>query len=124
MHELLWFLGGALFYKIISHLLNVGHSVLFMQEVQVRALLILMTAVQDVAFMKKIKYDTMRESLPEKEVEKTKQIDEQAFESWKASTLNKLQNNLPPSLQRRSFFISWPKAIAAVEEEYKNQLKM
>ena len=48
MYELLWFIGGAITYQLLSRILKVAQLYIFFQEVHMHALLMLDAAAQDI----------------------------------------------------------------------------
>ena len=53
------FFGGAFSFCIMAKLMDLGHSYTFVKEMTDQVVMLLISCSQDVAFIKKIKYETM-----------------------------------------------------------------
>lgn len=124
MYEFLWFIAGATAYRFLSHLLHLGHSISFFKEVQIRALMMLGSVVEDVAFMRTIKYKTMEDSnLSSKEIDMVKEVDGEVFNSWKQATIEKVKLCLPPNIQGTALADGWDDAMQYLDQIYKQRLQ-
>ena len=62
MYEFLWFVGGALTYKFLLAFLRLAQKTHVIQQLQINVLTFLGTTLEDIAFIKGLKYKAMRES--------------------------------------------------------------
>jgi len=122
MHELMWFLLGALTYKLLAKMLNIGKVILLLQEVQIDCLQLLGTVVEDVAFIRTLKYKTMKKALATSEqVKQAQEIDEQALSLWKETAIRKLIENFPKKFRSLIKFKNWREAMNFLNKYYKKQ---
>ena len=86
MYEFLWFLGGAITYKFLSTLLGITQITYVIQQLQVNILTFLGTTLEDIAYIKALKYKTMKEhKVDPNQIKKAEMRDEEFFEEWKTN---------------------------------------
>ena len=123
MTEFIWFVFGAVSYQLISYLLRIGHSQLLIKAIQLDALSFLGTIVEDVAFIRALKYRTMEESeLSSIEINNIKLADEAALRQWKERCVKKVHGSVPPAVRAAIPFKNWEEAMDILDKVYKNQL--
>ena len=70
------FFGGAFSFWIMAKLMDLGHSYTFVKEMTDQVVMLLISCSQDVAFIKKIKYETMETmDIDEEQIKLLKSID-------------------------------------------------
>jgi len=68
----------------------------FLEKVRLEAITFLAVTVQDIAYIRTLKYKTMIENgIPLDEVKRTKEIDDQTFNMWKAAMIGQLRSAWP-----------------------------
>jgi len=118
MYEFIWFLGGALTYKLLFFFVNTTRAIQALKTVQLQSLLLLMSAVEDTAFIKYIKKRTLKESdFSEEEIRVYQEVDEKFFKNWKESTIIKLNEALPKKFRSLSLQ-NWQSASNILDEAY------
>ena len=118
MYEFAWFLGGALTYKLLFFFVNTARAINILKTIQLQSLLLLVTAVEDTAFIKYIKKRTLKESdASEKEILVYQKADEEFFENWKESTIIKLNEALPEKFRTLSLR-DWRTAMDILDKAY------
>jgi hypothetical protein len=62
MYELVWFLGGAFVYKFLSRLFGLYQAANVFKNLEINILIMLASFTEDIAFIKTLRYKTMKES--------------------------------------------------------------
>ena len=124
MTEFLWFIAGGACYQLISVLMRIGHSQLLIKAVQLDALSFLGTVVEDVAFIRALKYQTMEESdFTPIEANNIKFADEMVYKQWKESCVKNIHNSLSPAVRAAIPYKNWEEAMAILDDFYKKQIQ-
>jgi hypothetical protein len=124
MTEFLWFIAGAASYQLISVLMRIGHSQLLIKAIQLDALSFLGSAVEDVAFIRALKYEIMEESeLSSIEINNIKLADEMIYRQWKESCIKNIHNSVPPAVRTAIPFKTWEEAMGILDGFYKKQIQ-
>ena len=117
MYEFLWFLGGAITYKLLTTLLGITQITYVIQQLQINILTFLGTTLEDIAYIKALKYKTMKESkVDPNQIKKSKMRDEEFFEEWKKSCIENIHKSVPSYI--RLSFNNWQEGIALLDEIY------
>jgi len=124
LYEVLWAAVGLILYKFISHIFDYGRASLVIKETITRCLVLIGAMVEDIAFMREIKYKTMYESnIDEKEIEVIKEIDEKAIQTWKNNIIMTLVNSFPKEFRSIIGFSTWAEAMTKLDNFYKKRGK-
>ena len=114
------FFGGALSYAAVAKLIDIGHTYTHVKETTDKMVFLLISVSKDVAFIKKLKYETMEQmGLPEIEIETAKKLDKEYFESWKSICLLKFFQFFQKSYKKILGDYEWTKVRKSVDELYK-----
>jgi len=98
---LLWFMTGVMSYRIIATVLSYAHMASFLERVRLEAITFLAVVVEDVAYMRMLKYKTMLESgMSTEEVKKVKEVDDHTFNMWKAAVIGQLRSAWPKQFNK------------------------
>ena len=93
------------------------------KQVNLRAILLLSGAIEDLAFIKQIKYKNMEDTnFPEEQIKITKLYDEKLFDIWKDTAMLRVRETWPKHFQSLADFETWEAAIKNMEKWYKEQL--
>jgi len=121
MYEFLWFVGGALLYKILSVLLGLTQITNVIQQLQINVVKFLGTTLEDIAYIKALKYKTMKESkVDSNQIKKAKLQDEEFFEEWKKSCIVNINNSVPNYIKLS--FNNWDEVMAILAKVYRRRL--
>jgi len=121
MYEFLWFLGGAIAYKFLSILLGVTQITHVVQQLQINILTFLGTTLEDIAYIKALKYKAMKESkVDPNQIKKIKMRDEEFFEEWKKSCIENIHKSVPSYI--RLSFDNWQESMALLNEVYRRRI--
>jgi hypothetical protein len=108
MYELLWFIGGALVYQLLSRMLKIIQIYMFFQEIHVHILMMLKAASHDLDTVVDIKATMMEElDLEEGQMELINSTDKQIVETWRATTIFKLQSFVPNVFKTSVKYHNW-----------------
>lgn len=117
MIEFLWFLLGALTFYILSALIYHGRMFLFVEEITLSCLELLRAAAEDAAFVKKIKYEFMKEAgCAEYEIRKIRDIDENSFLIWKRLVIRSFLTFYPRRYIATINFKDWESAMKSLRD--------
>jgi hypothetical protein len=124
MTEFLWFIAGAASYQLISVLMRIGHSQTLIKSIQFDVLSFLGTVVEDVAFIRAIKYKTLEESdFSSIEANNIKLADEMVYRQWKESCVKNIHNSVSPAVRAAIPFKDWEEAMGILDDFYKKQIQ-
>ncbi len=114
------FFGGAASYWIIAKVMDLGHSYTFVKETTDQIVMLLISCSQDVAFMKKVKYETMETmDIDEEQIKLLKKIDKQTFEAWRDICYLKMIQVYPKHYTKILNSYDWNKITKSVDELYR-----
>ena len=120
MYELFWFVGGALTYRFLSRVFALTQAIRVFEHLQLNILFFLGTALEDISYIKNLKYKTMLDSDVHPEDIKLSQMrDEEFFESWKSSCIVNIHKSAPNYF--KPSFKDWGEAMALLDEYYKGR---
>jgi len=121
MYEFLWFLGGAVAYKFLAILLGITQITYVIQQLQINILTFLGTTLEDIAYIKALKYKTMKElKVDPNQIKKAKMHDEEFFEEWKKSCIENIHKSVPSYI--RLSFDNWQESMALLNEVYRRRI--
>jgi len=121
MYEFLWFLGGAFTYKFLSILLGITQITRVIQSLQINVITFLGTTLEDIAYIKALKYKAMRESkVDPNQIKKAKMRDEEFFEEWKKSCIGNIHKSTPNYI--RLSFDNWSESMTILDEVYRKRI--
>jgi hypothetical protein len=121
MHEFLWFVGGALVYKVLSVILGLTQITNVIYQLQINVIKFLGTTLEDVAYIKALKYKTMKESnVDPSQIKKAKLQDEEFFEEWKKSCIVNINNSVPNYIKLS--FDNWDEVMSILAKAYRRRL--
>tara|TARA_B100000131_G_scaffold192646_1_gene185167 strand:+ start:323 stop:694 length:372 start_codon:yes stop_codon:yes gene_type:complete len=114
------FFGGAFSYAIIAKLVYIGQGYNFVKKITDDVIMLLISTSQDVAFIKSLKYDTMKEmEIQDEQLELIKKIDEASFNAWKDMTYIKMVEVYPKQYVSILNQYDWSKVTQSVDKLYK-----
>ena len=122
MHEFLWFLGGAVTYKLLSIFLGLTQIARVIQQLQFNVVIFLGTVLEDIAYIKALKYKTMAENdVSPFQINKAREQDEQFFEEWKKSCIEKIHSSVPNYVKLS--FDNWEESMTILNRVYRNSAR-
>ena len=114
------FFGGAFSFWIMAKLMDLGHSYTFVKEMTDQVVMLLISCSQDVAFIKKIKYETMETmDIDEEQIKLLKSIDKKTFEAWRDICYLKMVQVYPKQYIKILNSYNWDKVTKSVDELYR-----
>lgn len=122
LHEAVWFFIGIFSYRIISRIFMYGHMAIHVKAVGLQSLELLGKVVQDFAFVKELKYNSMRKAnISEEEIKKYKILDNHSLDNWKQATISNYIHTYPPLYRSSLKFKNWKEAMLFLGEEHKKR---
>jgi hypothetical protein len=117
---IVWATVGAIFYKASSAIISVGRYSIFAKEVVFRCLTLMGSVVEDLAFIRELKYQQLAKSdLEEEQINFIKQVDEQALDNWKENSISIFKNSFPGVLRNIVQFNNWKEAMRELDKLHK-----
>jgi len=114
------FFGGALSYWVIAKFMDVTHSYKLMKGVTDQVVMLMISISQDIAFIKKIKYETLETlNMEEDQIELLKKIDKKTFDAWRDMSLLKIMQVYPKAYSKILTHYNWDKVTKSMDELYK-----
>ena len=108
MAEFLWFTGGALVCQILIKILRISQLYMFFQEIHAHSLLMLEAASQDLETAAQLKAELLEDSeLEQADISFVRKADEQAIDTWKTTSVVKLQMYVPDAFKQTIKYDSW-----------------
>ena len=121
MYEFLWFMGGAFVYKALSVFLGLTQITNVVQQLQINVVKFLGTTLEDVAYIKSLKYKAMKEAkVDSNQIKKAKLEDEEFFEEWKKSCIVNIHNSVPNYIKLS--FNNWDEVMKILTQVYRGRL--
>ena len=119
-HAASLFFSGAFSYWVMAKLMDLGHAYNFVKETTDQVVLLLISTSQDVAFIKKMKYETMESmDIDDEQIKLLKKIDKQTFEAWRDICYLKMVQVYPKHYVKILNSYNWEKITKNVDELYK-----
>ena len=120
MYELVWFLGGAIIYKFLSRLFGLYQATSLFKNLEINILIILVSITEDMAFIKALRYKTMKDSGVEPDqIEKSRAKDDKFFDAWKKSCIRNIHGSVPTYI--KPSFSTWNEGMNLVKNFIKGQ---
>ena len=120
--EFLWFITGAFTHMALSLFFGYGKVLRFAQDGLNQTLKLLTLIMEDVAFMREMKYQHMkRAGSTDEQIDIVREIDEQAFNSWKIIVIHKFVSIYPRSMRGILKFSTWQQAVDILTKEMKKR---
>ena len=120
MYELVWFLGGAFVYKFLSRLFGLYQATNVFKNLEINILIMLASFTEDIAFIKALRYKTMKESgVDPEQIEKNRSTDDEFFDVWKKSCIRNIHTSVPTYI--KPSFSSWNEGMNLVNQFLRDQ---
>jgi hypothetical protein len=117
---IIWAAVGAILYKASSVIMSVGRYSLFAKGVVFHCLALMGAVVEDLAFIRELKYQQLVKSdLEEEQINFIKQVDEKALNNWKENSINIFKNSFPGPLGGIVKFSNWKEAMKELDRLHK-----
>jgi len=112
MYSLLWFVIGAVSYRIISRLLQYGAMLnLYTQTLLCSLAILKMTEDNILTAQAKRRETEIKSGMSEEEVRKNDVIEDRAIEIWRQLSITSIINLTPTALRPAIKFKNWRQAI-------------
>tara|TARA_B100000131_G_C17950649_1_gene546305 strand:+ start:369 stop:746 length:378 start_codon:yes stop_codon:yes gene_type:complete len=120
MYELVWFIGGAFTYRLLSRLLALTQAAMVFKNIEANILVILASLAEDMSYIKNLRYKSMQEANVDIEhIKKNRASDEEFFEAWKASCIRNIHTSVPNYI--KPSFSSWSEGMDIISDFYRDR---
>lgn len=120
LNSLLWAVIGAVLYKILATIFQIGHAGLLAKNIISHCLRLLGEVASDVAFIKQLKHKVAQEALSEEQANYIKELDDQMFEDWKERSILKFHQSFSGNTSSLIKFANWKEAMQYLDQEIKS----
>ena len=122
LYELFWIVSAIIIYRFSARFFEYVHLVRLVQVLHLHTLTLLGGAVEDIAFIKQLKYKTLEEQgASRSEIRTIKEVDAQALENWKKSVIRKFVDTCPAPFRALIRFSTWDEAMEVLTEYYRRR---
>ena len=91
-----------------------------MKHVTDQIVILMISASQDIAFIKKVKYETMQAlEVDGTEIDVIKKIDKKALDAWRDMSILKIMQAYPKGYSKILTHYNWDKVTKSIDELYK-----
>ena len=112
----IWASVGAILYKASSSIISAGKYSIFAKGVVFHCLTLMGAVVEDLAFIRELKYQQLAKSdLEDDQVNFIKQVDEEALNNWKENSISIFKNSFPGPLSSIVKFNNWKEAMKELD---------
>ena len=120
MNEALYVIMGMAIWAMITMAFGVCAAIAYIKQVEKTALVMLATVIQDIEYIKMLKYKTMvEEEVNENTIKVTKNIDEENFRRWKEVTIKNLISVYPDKYKSTIKYHDWKSAMEWLQAQTK-----
>ena len=121
LNAILWATAGAVIYKFLATVFQIGHATIFAQKVITHCLILLGEVAHDIAFLKELKHRVSLQTLTKEQAEYIKDLDDQLLDNWKNNSIRIFHNTFTGNMSSFVKFSNWSEAMKQLEEEVKNR---
>tara|TARA_Y100000034_G_scaffold86397_1_gene103599 strand:+ start:1526 stop:1939 length:414 start_codon:yes stop_codon:yes gene_type:complete len=123
-NDALWFFAGVFSYRILSGLLTYGHMANLVRSINEQILKMLKYSVEEIAFVRGIKYVTMSEAgMDDDQINKIKVVDDKSFYIWRSACIANMLTNCPRIYRHTMSYSDWGGAIKELEKIYRREIE-
>lgn len=120
----LGFCAGIFMSVYLTRLIEVIHMWRIVREVIVRILLMCVTIIEDVEFLKELKRTQMSKAdFTPQQIRDFEEVDDRTLTNWKNSVITSVLTTAPPRFRPMMPFENWPQAVAFLERSLKKEAK-
>ena len=116
----LGFCAGIFSTFYLARLLEIVHAWRMVQETVARLLLMCVTIIEDVEFLKELKRKQMHKAdFTKEQIRQFEEVDERTLSNWKDSVIVSVISKAPPRFRSLMPFNNWPEAVKFLEASLK-----
>ena len=120
MIEALYVISGMALWAFISWVINIGRRLFYFRQAEKVSILMLSTAIQDLEYIKMLKWKTMVEQgVDENKIKTTKNIEEETMKRLKDMAIKNLIDVYPKQFRGVVKYHDWKTAINWLQEQTK-----
>ena len=122
MQEFFWFILGALMYKFLAAILDMGRKYKFIYDIKVLALQLIGQAFQELTFTSALKYAALKDhKTDEARVKRLHIQDEEYMQAWKQGAVETLHAAVPPLYKNAIEVEDWNELMSLLDIYYKDK---
>lgn len=115
--NLVWFLSGALSFKLISYILGLSSAINLFTQVLVGCLMMIKKIDDQMLISIEARCDLMKkEEVPTDQIENTRNMNTQAHELWRTMMIATIHSCCPSSIQNILKFKDWDSAMELLKK--------
>jgi len=115
--NLVWFLSGAVSFKLISYILGLGSAINLFTQVLVGCLMMIKKVDDQMLISIEARCDLMKkEEMPIEQIENTRNMNTQAHELWRTMMIAMIHSCCPSSIQNILKFKDWDSAMELLKK--------
>jgi len=122
MQEFFWFMLGALIYKFLAAIIDMGRKHKFIHDIKVLALQLIGQAFQELTFTSALKYAALKDQKTDEErVKRLHLQDEEYMKTWKQGAVETLNASVPPLYKNAIEVKDWNELMSLLDIYYKDK---
>ena len=115
--SLMWFFGGALFYKVFSYLLALGNAYVLFTHIETLTLNMLKAASSDIEASFEIKHKHLKATgVKEERLKVMRTTDSATLVLWRDAVIANLINSMPKYFHKFVQYTNWSEAQAVLKQ--------
>tara|TARA_R100000008_G_C3565415_1_gene158845 strand:+ start:321 stop:707 length:387 start_codon:yes stop_codon:yes gene_type:complete len=112
MTEALYVILGMAIWGFFSYIFNAARQLFYLRQTEKIAILMLATVIEDIEYIKMLKYKTMEEQdVHENKIKVARNLDEENLKRWKDMSIKNLISVYPRKLRGTVKYHDWKSAI-------------
>ena len=122
LYEIFLIASTIVIYRFAARFFEYVHLAHLTEVLHIHAVLLLGTVVQDIAFIKELKYKSLEEQgMPKAQIWKIKKVDEEMLSNWKITVIHKFVSACPMPFRTIIRFRTWDEAMKILTEHLKRE---
>jgi uncharacterized HAD superfamily protein len=122
LYEIFLIATTIIIYRFAARFFEYVHLVRLTEILHNHAVLLLGTVVEDIAFIKELKYKSLEDQgMSKAQIWKIKKIDEEMLNNWKKTVIRKFVNACPTPFKTIIRFRTWDEAMQTLTDYLKRE---
>ena len=122
LYEIFLIATTIIIYRFAARFFEYVHLVRLTEILHTHTVLLLGTVVEDIAFIKELKYKSLEDQgMSKAQIWKIKKVDEEMLNNWKTTVIQKFINSCPMPFRAIIKFRTWDEAMQVLTEHLKRE---
>ena len=122
LYEIFLIATTIIIYRFAARFFEYVHLVRLTEILHTHAILLLGTVVEDIAFIKELKYKSLEDQgMSKAQIWKIKKVDEEMLNNWKKTVIRKFINACPMPFKTIIRFRTWDEAMQILTDYLKRE---